>query len=51
MEITGFESLAELEKNYNAVMQDKEYLAEFYPELVALTLLGTFGMEIWNSVP
>ena len=51
VEIAEYENLTELEKNYAAVMQDKEYLTKHYPTMVGLFVPGTLGMEIWNSVP
>ena len=51
VEMLEYDSLADLEKGYAEGMQDKEYLETIYPDIVALTIPGTFGMEIWNTVP
>lgn len=51
VELTEFENLAELERNYQAVMGDKEYMTKHYPKIVDVIVPGSFGMEIWNSAP
>jgi hypothetical protein len=51
VEMLEYENLAEFEKGYVEGMQDKEYLETIYPDIVALTIPGTFGLELWNSAP
>ena len=51
VEMAEFETLSELQKCYGAVMADKEYLSDYFPEMAEMIIPGTFGMEIWESVP
>jgi len=51
VEMAEFESLSELQKCYGAVMADKEYNSIYFPEMVDMIVPGTFGMEIWTTVP
>jgi hypothetical protein len=44
-------SLEEIMKSFNRVMQDKEYMTKIYPEGMALIIPGSNSIEIWNSVP
>jgi hypothetical protein len=49
-EICEFETLAELEQNYEAVKQDKEYLATHLPAFSDVIVPGTLGRKIWNRI-
>ena len=50
VEMAEYETLSGLEKNYQLVMGDKEYMTKHYPKMVELMIPGTLQMEIWNSV-
>jgi len=51
VEIAEFDSLSDLQKCYTAVMADKEYTSTYFHEMMEIIVPGTFGMEIWTSVP
>jgi hypothetical protein len=44
------ENLAGLEKFWGRSMQDKEWLTEFRPQLMALIVPGTYSINIWSPV-
>jgi lipopolysaccharide/colanic/teichoic acid biosynthesis glycosyltransferase len=48
--MTEVESLAELEKAFNKVMGDKEYMTHM-EEWYALIVLGTYSISVWSPVP
>lgn len=50
VEVCEFASLTEVERNYEAVKQDKEYLTSHLPTFTALITPGTLDREIWTSV-
>jgi len=51
VEMWEAKSLADIEKVFNRVMQDKEYMTKIYPEVMALVVPGTHSINIWNPVP
>jgi len=50
LEVCEFASLAEVERNYEAVKEDKEYLTTHLPTFTNLIIPGTLDREIWTSV-
>ena len=46
-----YESLADLEKNFNKLMKDKEFMTKMMPEWNALMVPGTYSINVWTSVP
>ena len=50
VEVCEFDNLANEEKNYEAVKQDKEYLAIHYPAFTDVIIPGTLTREVWNPV-
>jgi hypothetical protein len=50
VEIWEAKSLADIEKVFNRVMQDKEYMTKINPEGNALIVPGTDSLNIWSSV-
>ncbi len=50
VEMSEFENLADAEKHLNMVMQDKEFMTEIYPQIMALIVPGTLSMNIWMPV-
>jgi len=46
-----YESLADLEKNLNKLMGDKEFMTKMMAEWNALLLPGTYSINVWTSVP
>ena len=50
VEMWEFESLADVEKCFSRVMQDKEFMTTIYPEFATLEVPGTDSINIWNSV-
>jgi len=50
VEVCEFVSLAEVERNYEAVKQDKEYLTTHLPTFTNLIIPGTLDREIWTAV-
>jgi hypothetical protein len=51
VEMTEVESMADVEKFYNRLMADKEFMAQIYQEFIALIVPGTYSLNMWNSVP
>lgn len=51
VEMWEAESLANLEKVFNRLMGDKEYMTKVYPMFAALIVPGTYSTNIWNAVP
>jgi len=50
VEMWEFENMADGEKHMNRMMQDKEFMTEFYPAFMALIVPGTHSMNVWKSV-
>jgi hypothetical protein len=50
VEVCEFDNLADVEKNYEAVKQDKEYLTVHYPAFTEVIIPGTLGREVWNAL-
>jgi len=49
MEIWEYESLADCEKCFSRLMQDKELMTEIFPEFASYFAPATHTIEIWNS--
>jgi len=50
VEMWEFENLANCEKCFNRVMQDKQYMTTLYPEAMAFVVAATHSISIWNPV-
>ena len=50
IEMYEFENLADFEKCFNRVMQDKEFLKTIYAEFTNYVVPGTETPTIWNAV-
>jgi len=50
VEMWEFKNLAECERCFNRVMQDKEYMKTLYAEAMSFVAPGTHSMNIWNPV-
>jgi hypothetical protein len=50
VEMYEFENLADFEKCFNRVMQDKEFLTTIYAEFSGHVVPGSESANIWNSV-
>ncbi len=50
VETWELESLADVEKFYNKMMENKEFRTKIYPEFMALTVPGTYSMNVWASI-
>ncbi|HVP17278.1 MAG TPA: hypothetical protein VMT42_07920 [candidate division Zixibacteria bacterium] len=46
-----YENLADLEKNFNKLMGDKEFMTKMFPEWNALIVPGTYSINVWTPVP
>ena len=46
-----FESLADIEKAFNKMMADKEFMTKMMQEWNALIVPGTYTINIWTSIP
>jgi hypothetical protein len=51
VEMWEFENLAEYEKCFNGIMQDKEFTTTLNLEMARLIVPASESIEIWNSVP
>jgi hypothetical protein len=51
VDMIEFENLADLEKVFNKVISDKEFMTRIYPTFASLIVPGTDSISIWNSVP
>ena len=51
VEMWEAESLADLEKVLNRMMEDKEYLTKIYPMFASVIVPGTYSTNIWSAVP
>jgi len=51
VEMAEFETLPELQKCYTSVMADKECLSIYGTAMIEMIVPGTFGMELWTSIP
>ena len=49
--MTEFDSLADVEKGFNKLMADKEFLTKMMPEWNALILPGTYSINVWTPLP
>ena len=50
LEVCEFDSLADVEKNYEAVKQDREYQTVHLPAFTDVIIPGTLGREIWSGM-
>jgi len=50
VEMFEFENLADLEKCFNRVMQDKEFMTTISSEFATFVVPATDSINIWNSV-
>jgi len=49
VEMYEFENLADFEKCFNRVMQDKDFITAIYSEFQKFQLPGTESVSIWNQ--
>ena len=49
MEIWEYESLADCEKCFNRLMQDKELMTVIFPEFASFFAPATHVMDVWNN--
>jgi hypothetical protein len=50
VEMYEFENVADFEKCFGRIMQDKEFMTEIYAKIPNYIVLGSESIEIWNSV-
>jgi hypothetical protein len=50
VEMYEFENLADFEKCFNRIMQDKEFMTTIYAEFTSRVVPGSESADIWNSV-
>jgi hypothetical protein len=50
VEMYEFANLADFEKCFNRIMQDKEFMTTIYAEFTTYVVPGSESTNIWNSV-
>lgn len=50
LEIWEYDSLADLEKTWTRLMQDKELNTQVFPEFASFMVPGSHKIEVWNPV-
>jgi hypothetical protein len=50
VEMWEFDSVADCESWVSRLMQDEEYMTEFYPERMSLMVPATLSIDMWKSV-
>jgi hypothetical protein len=48
VEMWEFENLMDYEKAMNRLMQDKEFMTEFYTKVMAMMVPATYSVNVWN---